>query len=75
MRHFFDSRSKTNRSLLEIQDAFRLEKKTQQELIQQQKLERLEHQEDVWFLQRVILLVSIFFYPHHQLSVFQLHKG
>lgn len=58
---FFDSRSATNRSLLEIQDAFRLEQKAQQELIQQQKLERLEHEEDVWFLQRVILLVSIFF--------------
>ncbi|WNJ19110.1 hypothetical protein [Pontibacter sp. G13] len=56
---FFDSRSENNRSLLEIEDAFRQEKKAQMELIRQQKLEQLEHEEDVWFLQRVILLVSI----------------
>ncbi|MEM6345925.1 MAG: tetratricopeptide repeat protein [Bacteroidota bacterium] len=58
---FFDSRSDNNQSLLEIQDAFRQEQETQQKLIQEQKLERLEHEEDVWFLQRVILISSILF--------------
>lgn len=58
---FFDSRSASNQSLLEIQDAFRKEQEAQQKLLQEQKLERLEHQEDVWFLQRVILIVSILF--------------
>lgn len=58
---FFDSRSTNNQSLLEIQDAFRKEQETQQELIQKQELERLAHKEDVWFLERVILMVSILF--------------
>ncbi|MEM8888218.1 MAG: tetratricopeptide repeat protein, partial [Bacteroidota bacterium] len=58
---FFDSRSAKNRSLLEIQDAFRMEQKAQQELKKEQKLERLEHEKDVWFLQRVIGGVSILF--------------
>ncbi|MEM8896472.1 MAG: hypothetical protein AAGC85_00140 [Bacteroidota bacterium] len=57
----FDSRSQKNRSLLEIQDAFRMEQKAQQELIQQQKLERLEHERDVWFLQRVITVGGLGF--------------
>lgn len=58
---FFDSRSTKNRSLLEIQDAFRMEQRSQQALIKEQKLERLEHEKDVWFLQRVIGGVSILF--------------
>ena len=33
-----------------------MEQKAQLELIQQQKLERLEHERDVWFLQRVITI-------------------
>ncbi|MEM7654854.1 MAG: hypothetical protein AAF399_01900 [Bacteroidota bacterium] len=58
---FFDSRSDKNQSLLEIQDAFREEQRMQQELMQQQKLESLEREEDVWFLQRVILIGSFVF--------------
>ncbi len=58
---FFDSRSAANQSLLEIQDAFRHEQEAQQELLQKQKLERLEHQEDIWFLERIILMVSLLF--------------
>jgi len=58
---FFDSRSANNRSLLEIQDAFRREREAQQEIIRQQKLEQLEREEDVWFLERVILMVSLLF--------------
>ncbi|MEM8526898.1 MAG: tetratricopeptide repeat protein, partial [Bacteroidota bacterium] len=42
---FFDSRSPNNRSLLEIKDEFRLEKEKQKQLIQQQRLAALEHQE------------------------------
>lgn len=58
---YFDSRSANNQSVLEIQDAFLKEQQAQQALIQTQKLERLEHEEDVWFLQRVILTGSILF--------------
>ncbi len=58
---FFDSRSAGNRSLLEIQDAFREEHKAQEAIIRQQKLEQLEREEDVWFLERLILLVTILF--------------
>ena len=58
---FFDSRSAGNQSLLEIQDAYRMEKEAQEELIRQQKLERLEYEEEVWFLERVILISSILF--------------
>lgn len=58
---FFDSRSESNRSLLEIEDAFRQGKKVQEELIQQQKLERLEHEKDVWFFRQLIGGVSILF--------------
>ncbi len=56
---FFDSRSENNRPLLEILDAFRLEKETQRELLQQQRLEQLEHEERVYFLQRTILIISL----------------
>lgn len=58
---FFDSRSDNNQSLLGIQDAFRKQQEEQQKLLQRQKLEQLEHQEDVWFLQRIILIVSLLF--------------
>lgn len=58
---FFDSRSTSNKSLLDIQDAFRKQKEVQLKLIQQQKLEKLEHEEAVWFLQKVILLGSVLF--------------
>ncbi len=58
---FFDSRSENNLPLLEIQDAFRKEKDYQKELLQKQRLEKLEHEDKVWFLQKVILLVSIVF--------------
>lgn len=58
---FFDSRSENNLPLLEIQDAFRKEKDYQKELLQKQRLAQLEHEDKVWFLQKIILLVSIVF--------------
>ncbi len=56
---FFDSRSENNRPLLEIKDAFRLEKEQQEKLIQKQRLAKLEQDEKIGFLQRTILLVVI----------------
>ncbi|GGZ12372.1 hypothetical protein GCM10007049_00070 [Echinicola pacifica] len=58
---FFDSRSPNNTGLLEIQDLFRLEKEKQQKLLQQQRLETLEHKDRVSFLQKVILAIIIIF--------------
>ena len=56
---FFDSRSKNNWSLLEIKDEVRLEKERHQNLIQKQKLEQLEQQDQIQFLQRTILIGAI----------------
>ncbi len=58
---FFDSRSQNNRPLLEIQDAFRLEKEAQRKLIQEQQLEQLQHEEKIFFLQRTMLIVILIF--------------
>ena len=52
---FFDSRSEHNRSLLEIQDAFRQEKEEQAIFQKEQRLIQLEKEEEVLFLQKVIL--------------------
>ena len=59
--NFFDSRSENNRPLLEIQDAFRLEKASKEEQLKEQKLIQLENEEKVLFLQRTILIVSLIF--------------
>ena len=59
---FFDSRSQNNRPLLEILDAFRLEKEAQKEMLREQRLSQLEHEERVLFLQRTILIVSLAFF-------------
>jgi tetratricopeptide (TPR) repeat protein/DNA-binding CsgD family transcriptional regulator len=58
---FFDSRSPNNRPLLEIKDEFRLEKERQEKLIQKQRLEQLEQQDEILLLQRVILSGTIIF--------------
>lgn len=58
---FFDSRSANNRPLLEIQDAFRKEKEKQKKLFQEQRLIQLENEEKVLFLERTILMGSLFF--------------
>lgn len=58
---FFDSRSKNNRALLEIQDAFRVQKEQERQLIQKQKLEELESADKILLLQRTILIGGILF--------------
>ncbi|MEM6965664.1 MAG: hypothetical protein AAF573_12925, partial [Bacteroidota bacterium] len=58
---YFDSRSDNNRSLLEIKDDFELEKEKQRQLIQEQRIAALEHEERVNFLENIILLVAIAF--------------
>ena len=57
----FDSRSEINRPLLEIKDEFRRSKEEQERLIQEQRLEQLEQEDKISFLQRIILLGTIFF--------------
>lgn len=58
---FFDSRSENNRSLLEIKDEFRVEKEKQNQLIQEQRIAKLEHEERVNLLENIILLAIIGF--------------
>lgn len=58
---FFDSRSENNRPLLEIQDAFREQEEQTQQLLREQRLTELEHRNRVWFLQRIMLFVSLLF--------------
>lgn len=57
---YFDSRSLINRPLLEIQDAFRLEKERGRHLAEKQKLSVLEYQQQVGTLQKTLLLISLF---------------
>lgn len=55
----YDSRSLSNRPLLEINDEFWKEKQKQNQLIQQQRMQQLEHEDRVSLLQTTILLVGI----------------
>lgn len=59
--NFFDSRSKNNLPLLEIQDSFRKQQEEQQKMIREQRLTQLEQEERVLFLQRIILIGLIAF--------------
>lgn len=58
---FFDSRSENNRSLLEIKDEFRLEKERQRQLIQKQRIAQLEQEEQLNFLENMLLFIAIIF--------------
>lgn len=58
---FFDSRSETNRPLLEIQDAFREEQERVEQLLQEQRIKELEQKNKIWFLERTIFIVSLLF--------------
>ncbi len=58
---FFDGRSQGNVSLMEIKNEYRLEKQRQQEVIRQQHLEKLEQQDKILLLQRIILGTSLIF--------------
>ncbi|WP_298532333.1 hypothetical protein [uncultured Algibacter sp.] len=57
----FDSRSENNWSVLEIKDEVRLEKERQTQLIQNQKLDKLNQESKIQFLQRILLVGAIIF--------------
>ena len=58
---YFDSRSATNRPLLEIQDEFLEEKKRQVIALKEQRIYQLEQDEKVVFLERILLFGFIVF--------------
>jgi len=58
---FFDGRSERNVSLLEIKNDYVIEKQHQKEVIRQQRLEKLEQQDKILLLQRIILAASLIF--------------
>ncbi|MDO6760299.1 tetratricopeptide repeat protein [Tamlana sp. 2_MG-2023] len=51
--------NKHNQFLFEIKDKYRLEKEQQQDLIDQQKIKKLEQEEKIWFWQLSLLFVVI----------------
>ncbi len=57
----FGSKSDNNRNLLEIKDEYRLEKEKQKDLIREQRLAQLEHEDNIWYLKSIILIGTIFF--------------
>ncbi len=57
----FGKKSNNSRHLLEIKDLYRIEKDKQEDLIKQQRIEKFEHEDKVWFLQSVILIGTIIF--------------
>jgi len=58
---FLDSRSASNRPLLEIQDEFRKSKELQAKMLQEQKLAQLEQEDKILLLQRTLLIGTLFF--------------
>lgn len=58
---YFDSRSPINRPLLEIQDAFRVEKERARQLAEKQKLSESEYRNQVGTLQKILLALSLLF--------------
>ncbi|AWV96764.1 tetratricopeptide repeat protein [Arcticibacterium luteifluviistationis] len=58
---FFDSRSENNSALLEIQDRFREESQRTADLLREQKLQELEDAEQIYFLQRSLLVIALLF--------------
>ncbi|PWJ59581.1 hypothetical protein CLV98_102415 [Dyadobacter jejuensis] len=67
----FGSRSSTNRELLEIKDQFRLEKERQQDLLQQQELEKLEGEKKIENLKAIILFISLIFLTFSGLLIYR----
>ena len=55
----FDSRSENNRPLLEILDDFRKEQENREKLLREKRIAQLMHEDEVQFLQRTILIVSL----------------
>ncbi len=58
-RYLYSSRSPKNKFLLEIKDQLMLEQQRLEKLAATQKLEKLEHQESLWQLRYIIILISI----------------
>lgn len=58
---YFDSRSETNHPLLEIQDEFLEEKKRRAIQLKEQRLNQLEQEEKVTFLERMLLFGVVAF--------------
>lgn len=58
---YFGGRSKANTQLLEIKDEFRMEKEKQNNLIREQRMARLEHENEISYLQTIILIGTIVF--------------
>ncbi|MEM9986567.1 MAG: histidine kinase dimerization/phospho-acceptor domain-containing protein, partial [Bacteroidota bacterium] len=58
-RQIFDSRSEKNHPLLKILDDFRVEQENREKLLKEQQLAQLMHEDEVLFLQRTILFISL----------------
>ena len=58
---YFGGRSHTNKQFLEIKDEFRIEKEKQNNLIREQRMAQLEHENKISYLQTIILIGTIFF--------------
>ncbi len=58
---YFDSRSENNRSLLYIQDKYQEEVEQKEQLLQKQKLQRLELEEREAFLKNMVLTIFLIF--------------
>ena len=58
---YFGGRSKANTQLLEIKDEFRVEKEKQNNLVREQRLAQLEHENEISYLQTIILIGTIVF--------------
>ena len=58
---YFGGRSKANTQLLEIKDEFRVEKEKQNNLVREQRLAQLEHENERSYLQTIILIGTIVF--------------
>lgn len=57
----FGGQSENNKHLLEIKDKYRIEKDKQTNLIKQQHIAKLEHEEKISYLQSVILTIVLIF--------------
>lgn len=57
----FGINSPENAPLFEIKDQYRIEKDKQTQLINQQKIKALEREDKIWFLQSILLVITIIF--------------
>ncbi|WP_066218888.1 tetratricopeptide repeat protein [Formosa haliotis] len=59
--NIFGGRSENNQHLLEIKDDFRVEKQKQDALLKEKRLAELEHEDKIWLLKTVLLIVVVLF--------------